>query len=118
VLNGRVRRAAQRDEYERVVTAVPGVRYVVNNISVLPNSAYDDELRAASFRALYQEPRLRPYCRRPFYQIHVLVDYGDVTLEGRVLSRADKQLAEELLRSEVRPFDVVNNLKVETAVAV
>lgn len=111
-LTGRVRRETQREEYERIVAEVPGVRHVFNQITLLPHSAYDDELRTATIRAFRQQPRVWQYCSGPAPQIHVLVEYGDVTLEGRVRSLSDKRFAENLVRSQVRPLDVVNNLNV------
>lgn len=114
-LAGRVRRESQREEYERIVATVPGVRRVFNDITLLPPSAYDDELRAAALRAFRRYPRLRAYCAPSVSRIHVLVEYGDVTLEGRVRDQADKQFVEDVVRSQVRPFEVVNNLNVEHA---
>jgi osmotically-inducible protein OsmY len=116
-LTGRVRHEAQRDEYERIAAAAPGVRHVFNNIRALLRSTYDDQLRASILRAFYQQPRLRPYCTGPACQIHILVEYGDVTLEGRVRSNADKRFAENLAISQVRAFGVVNNLIVEPGIA-
>ena len=44
-LSGAVNQPYKRDELQRIVQHVPGVKSVTNDVKVLPLSSFDDELR-------------------------------------------------------------------------
>ncbi len=52
-LQGKVTSRQKRDQIETEVATAPGVRQVVNRITVLPASATDDALRKRVARAIY-----------------------------------------------------------------
>jgi hyperosmotically inducible protein len=113
MLRGAVREPWRKQEYQRLAESVPGVTQVDNQIEVLPNSIYDDQIRVAAARAIYGDPRFVRYANRSLPPIHIIVKNGNVTLEGAVGSPLEKQLAETLVRTEVMSFQVVNNLRVD-----
>src|ERR1044071_527667 len=53
VLSGQVVRASTKSDAEHEVKDIDGVRAVVNEIEVLPNSPSDDRLRVALYRSIY-----------------------------------------------------------------
>ena len=117
-LRGAVREPWRKKEYERLAEAAPGVVEVKNEIEVLPNSTFDDQIRVAAARAIYGDPRFVRYANRSLPPIHIVVNNGKVFLKGAVASQIDKQLAETLVRTEVLSFDIVNELTVDSQNAV
>jgi osmotically-inducible protein OsmY len=114
-LDGVVREPFQRRGYESLVTRVPGVTSVVNNLEALPLSAFDDQLRGAALRAIYREATLAPLMRQPRPAIHVVVNNGRIRLEGVVRTELDRMLAEIGVRKGTIAFEVINNLQVEAS---
>src|SRR6185369_14443190 len=53
ILRGEVVRPSTKSDAEHEVKDVDGVRAVVNQIQVLPNSPSDDRLRLALYRSIY-----------------------------------------------------------------
>ncbi len=82
-LEGTVEQLAQRDDAERAVRNLAGVRAVVNKITVTPSTPAMDDVREAIERAL--ERRAEREARR----IRVDVAEGTVTLTGSVRSWAE-----------------------------
>ena len=113
-LRGAVREPWRRKEYERLAESASGVVEVKNEIEVLPTSSFDDQVRVAAARAIYEDPRFARYANRSLPPIHIIVNNGKVFLKGAVANQIDKQLAETLVRTEVLSFDVVNELKVDS----
>jgi hyperosmotically inducible periplasmic protein len=111
-LIGQVTRPTLKSDAENVVKNIESVNRVVNNITVLPVSAQDDQLRTSLFHAIYSDSTLSRYAVQAVPPIHIIVDNGKVSLEGAVATEADKNLAE--LRAKAVPgvFSVTNNLKV------
>jgi osmotically-inducible protein OsmY len=90
----------------------PGVQDVVNNIQVDPLSPMDDQSRRAVYRAIYGYPSLNKYALDPAQPIRITVVNGNVTLNGVVNSKADKDVAGIRANSVPGIFKVVNNLQV------
>ena len=113
-LMGEVTRPTLKTSAERVVTRLEGVETVDNQIKVLPVSPNDDRIRIAVYRAIYYHPNFTRYAIRSVPPIHIIVDNGDVTLEGVVASKADKDLANIQANGVSGVFSVTNNLRVES----
>lgn len=113
-LFGQVTSPSLKNSAGRVVQAVEGVSSVVNHIEVLPNSPNDDQIRLAVYRALYNRgSRLFPYSLGEYDAIGIIVNKGDVTLVGTVISESDKHFA--FLKASGAPgvFSVTNKLVVQ-----
>jgi osmotically-inducible protein OsmY len=110
-LTGRVTQPFKVSEIARQVSRVPGVREVENHLRVLPVSTSDDHLRDDLAAAIYREiPEL---AERPVPPIHIVVENGEVTLEGVVRSEAEKKQTEHVARETFGVFGVLDRLKVE-----
>jgi hyperosmotically inducible periplasmic protein len=127
---------------ERAVRRVAGVDAVNNQVEVLPVSMNDDNLRWATYYAIYRDPMLSRYApgggllwghRHAFpggfmplgpsrfpgtepagdYPIHIIVDNGRTTLLGVVDNEGDKTVAGMRARGIPGSFGVDNDLVVE-----
>jgi hyperosmotically inducible periplasmic protein len=112
-LMGQVTRPTLKSDAERVVKGIEGVEKVVNNIEVLPVSPNDDRIRVAVYRAIYGQTALQRYSLQAVPPIHIIVNNGNVTLEGVVASEADKNIANVQANGVAGVFSVKNNLRVE-----
>ena len=112
-LTGAVREPFRKDDYEKVVAEIPGVKRVDNELRVLPLSTFDDQIRWAASRAIYRDPMFAAYAIQANPPIHIIVENGKVTLKGVVANPMDKQVAEARVRTNVMAFDVTNDLQVE-----
>jgi hyperosmotically inducible protein len=112
-LMGKVSRPTLRSDAENVVKRIEGVEKVVNQIEVLPLSPNDDELRLALYRAIYGHSVLQTLAIRAVPPIHIIVEKGDVTLEGVVASEMQKNIAGIQANGVHGVFSVKNNLRVE-----
>lgn len=90
----------------------PGVKEVINRISVDPVSQFDDGIRIATYRAIYGYPALQRYAIVPWKPIRISVQNGRVTLYGVVDSDMDKQLAYMRAMQVPNVFQVTNDLVV------
>ena len=86
---------------------------MVNNIEVLPLSSFDDSLRVRTFRALARTGGLYRYLTGVNPSIHIIVNGGQVSLEGVVSGKGDRQLAYMTARGVSGAFLVVNNLRLD-----
>jgi hyperosmotically inducible periplasmic protein len=109
-LTGKVTMPYKRNDIERRVGGVDGIREVQNRIEVLPVSQFDDDLRFRIARAIYGHSNFRPYASMVNPPIHVIVEHGRVTLEGVVNSNVDRMLARSIASSFLA-FDIKNELK-------
>jgi hyperosmotically inducible protein len=112
-LLGQVTQPVIKDEADRAVKKIEGVKEVDDQIEVLPLSPFDNQIRRAEFRAIYSYPALTIYANQHAPSIHIIVKGGDVTLEGVVRNEADKNLATLRARGVPNVFSVTNNLTVE-----
>jgi hyperosmotically inducible protein len=113
-LNGSVHVPGRQEEFARIAAKVPGVTKVINDLKVLPNSPFDDQLRMAAARAIYRDSNFLDLANQPNPPVHIIVEHGQVRLEGMVTNKMQRQLAEMDVRSRTMAFDVVNDLAVES----
>ena len=116
ILRGEVVRPTLKSGAEKKVKEIESVSKVVNEIRVLPLSSFDDDIRIAVYRALFNRdsPVMR-YGLRSVPPIHIIVENGRVTLKGIVATQMDRQLAETAARGVPNTLEVNNELKVEKA---
>ena len=114
ILRGQVTRPTLKSDAEARVRSLESVAKVVNKIEVLPLSTMDDEIRLATYRAIfnYNSP-LFQYSVRAVPPIHIIVKSGHVTLRGVVANQMDRQLAEMAARKLPGVFSVDNQLMAE-----
>ena len=96
-LYGDVTMPYKRDDLEKRVSLVDGVKAVVSKVRVLPVSQWDDNLRYRIARAIYGNPNFWNYAASANPAIHIIVDRGRVTLTGVVQSEVDRMLARSLV---------------------
>jgi hyperosmotically inducible protein len=113
-LFGQVSRPTLKSDAEGVVKRIVGVARVDNQIDVLPVSFYDDRIRLAEFRAIYHTLSLDRYVLRAIPAIHIIVRNGNVTLEGVVATKFDKDLANIKANGVSGVFSVTNHLRVSS----
>src|SRR6516162_5438418 len=92
-LTGRVTMDYKRDDIEKRVAKLDGVRQVRDGISLLPVSQADDPLRHRIAWAFYGNPNFWNYAIGPNPPIHIVVEHGHVTLTGVVNSDHDRRIA-------------------------
>ncbi|HEX8501130.1 MAG TPA: BON domain-containing protein [Pyrinomonadaceae bacterium] len=114
-LSGQVVQPSTRKDAERRVKRLAGVERVVNQIEVLPFSSFDDSIRVSAYRALFgwDSPLFR-YGRGTNPSIHIVVERGNLTLEGVVSNEGHRNLARMLVSSIPGVFSVTNNLQAES----
>jgi osmotically-inducible protein OsmY len=115
-LGGTAYAPVDKDSALGLVEHYPGVKDVVDNITVQPLSPNDDRIRVAEFRSIYGFPTLNKYAMDPAKPIRIGVANGNVTLTGVVDSKADKEVAN--LRANAVPgvFHVTDLLQVANPV--
>lgn len=111
-VEGQDRTGVGRDEALAEIANMPGVKDVIENISIAPTSIYDDGLRLRALRAIYSDPVLSKYAMDPARPIRIIVDNGHVTLYGEVNSAMDKQVAGIRAGQLFGAFSVENKLVV------
>lgn len=134
VLNGQASRPTLKKSADRVVQKIEGVHSVENNIEVLPNSRFDNDVRVRAYVTIYGDASLSRYNPnrgtplwvsparlatgltndppRGHHPIHIIVQNGNVTLEGVVDTEGDKNLAGIRANGIQGAFKVTNNLAV------
>ncbi len=112
-LSGRVRDSGRQQGYEARVEAISGVTQIQNEIEVLPQSTFDDELRIAATRRIYNHPEFLQYTFQAHPPIHIVVENGRISLEGFVATELERRLAETALFG-LDAFEIVNNLMTDT----
>jgi hyperosmotically inducible protein len=112
-LLGDVSRPTLKSDAERAVKEIEGVGRVDNQIKVLPASPNDDRIRRATYRKIYGNTVLSQYQLRAVPPIHIVVENGNVKLEGVVARQIEKQIAGMQANSVSGVFSVENNLRVE-----
>jgi osmotically-inducible protein OsmY len=109
---GEVRQPISKDSAFSIVSSVPGVKEVVNNVKVAPVSGFDDRIRIAATRAIYGDSVLNRYEADPALPIRIVVDNGKLSLYGTVASKMDKEVAGIRAGEVFGVFKVQNNLVV------
>ena len=115
-LRGKVSRPTLKSDAENVVKRIEGVEKVSNLIEVLPLSPNDDRLRMALYRAIYGHSTLQTLSVRAVPPIHIIVENGNVTLEGIAANEMQKNIAGIQANGVSGVFSVTNNLRVESTI--
>lgn len=113
-VEGQDRTGVGRDEALADIANMPGVKDVIDNISLEPVSLFDDGLRLRAARAIYGDSVLSKYATDPARPIRIIVANGRVTLYGSVDSAMDKEVAGIRANQLAGAFSVDNKLQVET----
>jgi osmotically-inducible protein OsmY len=111
-LGGHAHDYPSRDSALGLVSTTPGVKEVVDEISVDPVSQMDWQTRMAVARAVYSFPTLNKYAIDPAMPIRISVQNGNVELYGMVDSQADKDAAGIRANGVPGVFSVKNYLQV------
>jgi hyperosmotically inducible periplasmic protein len=111
-VEGADRTGVGRDEALADIANMPGVKDVVDNVTIEPVSVFDDGLRLRAMRAIYRDPVLSKYAIDPAKPIRIIVENGHVTLYGAVNSAMDKQVAGMRAGQLFGAFSVENKLEV------
>ena len=114
-LTGKVTMPYKRSDIEQRVAKVNGVVTVRDQITVLPVSQFDDELRYRIARSIYSNSNFWNYAIMANPPIHIVVDHGRVTLTGVVQNNVDRMLARSLA-TQFGAFSVTNALKTDAEV--
>jgi osmotically-inducible protein OsmY len=102
-----------KDDAIAILARTPGIKDVVNDVTVLPVSSFDDSIRVRTARAIYRDSVLGRYASDPVHPIRIVVDNGHVTLYGTVESTMDKNIAGIRAGSVSGSFSVENKLQVD-----
>lgn len=111
-LSGQVVRPTLKAHAEAAVKSLEGVGTVVNQIEVLPVSPTDNEIRRATYQAIYRDRTLKKYAVLAVPPIHIIVKNGALSLEGEVETESDRGLAESRAGSVANVSGVTNHLSV------
>ena len=114
-LTGKVTMPYKRNDIEKRIAKLDGVRSVSDQISVLPVSQFDDELRYRIARSIYNNSNFWNYAIMPNPPIRIVVEHGRVTLTGVVQSEVDRMLARSLA-TQFGALSVTNALKTDAEV--
>jgi len=112
ILYGQVVQPSLKDDAAKVIKKIEGVERVENHIEVLPTSGNDDRIRRDVFIAIYRYGPLQHYGVGSNRPIRIIVNHGNVTLEGVVDREADKNMAYIRANGVPGVFSVKNNLMV------
>lgn len=110
-LSGRVTNPKKKEDIEKRVQKIDGVRSLTSEIGVLPLSPSDDELRYRVARSIYNHPMFWMHGQRPIAPIHIIVERGRVTLTGLADSEVQRTMAASLAQVS-GSFGVTNRIKV------
>jgi hyperosmotically inducible protein len=111
-VEGQDRTGVGRDEAMAEIANMPGVKDVIDNVSIEPVSPFDDSVRLRALRAIYGDSVLSKYAIDPARPIRIIVVNGHVTLYGSVDSTMDKNIAGIRAGSVFGAFSVENKLQV------
>ena len=115
LLTGKVTMPYKKTDIEKRVANVAAVTSIDNQIEVLPVSQFDNQLRQGIARAIYSNSSLSNYGLGPNPSIHIIVEHGQVTLDGVVMNNMDRQIARTVAGS-FTTFGVKNELKTDEEV--
>jgi hyperosmotically inducible protein len=140
VLKGYASRPVLKSDAESAVKGIAGVESVDNQIEVLPNLPFDDQIRQSVYNRIYGSSALSKYNGNAgrlgrgrsiarmaggitndpplgYHAIHIIVKSGRVTLYGVVSNTTDMAIAGMQANSAPGAFSVDNDLVVEGAKA-
>jgi hyperosmotically inducible protein len=112
-LTGSVVQPWHKDDIQKRVARLEGVREVKNQIRVQPASTFDDRLRVQLYRQIYGADMFQRYASFANPPIHIVVENGNITLTGLVNSRVEKAVLSSIARGTLA-FRVDNQVQVES----
>jgi len=112
-VEGQDRTGLGRDEALADIANMPGVKDVIDNVSIAPVSNFDDGIRVRAMRAIYRDSVLSKYAMDPARPIRIIVANGHVTLYGSVASKMDKDVAGIRANQIFGAFSVENKLQID-----
>jgi osmotically-inducible protein OsmY len=110
ILSGKVAEARNKKDAENAIEDVKGVESVKNNIEILPLSSFDNSIRVRLFRTFVRQGGIFRYVQGTNPLVRLIVEGGNVTLEGYVTNLGDYNLMNILANSVTNVFSVKNNL--------
>lgn len=113
LLMGKVLSLGTRRDAENAVRRIPGVERVVNQISELPPSGFDNRIRQQLVREYVNSPGLYGYLQGSNPSVRIIVENGHVSLEGYVNNRGTASYMQALASGIPGVFSVTNNLVIE-----
>ena len=116
-LTGKVHNAINKNDAEGYVKRIPGVTRVINNIDLLPVGSFDDSIRRNLYATIHNWGGLSRYLWTVNPDVRLIVERGNVTLEGSVYNEADRNSMNIVARSVPNVFSVTNNLRVGSVAA-
>lgn len=111
-LLGQVMYPTTKEDAEKRVRKLEGVKEVKNEIEVLPLSRFDDRIRYRVWRSIANKGSLYRYLLGANPSLRIIVNDGRVSLEGFVNSKGDYDLAYIAAREVPGTFEVKNNLEI------
>lgn len=114
-LVGSVNRPWRKDDLDRRVAKVEGVRELRNEIRVQPVSSFDDRLRLQLYRRIYGSGTFARYASFPDPPVRIVVENGRITLTGIVNSNVERVLLGSIARGTLA-FAVDNQVQVESEI--
>jgi osmotically-inducible protein OsmY len=111
-VSGQVTQPYKKSDLGNILANIKGVTDVKNNLQVLPTSFYDDHIREEIAERIYGDPGFYDYGNQANPPIHIIVNNGNVTLEGVVNSKVDRTEAEIDARFAATYFGLKNNLRI------
>lgn len=112
-LTGQVTQPVVKEDAERAVKKLAGVRSVNSQIEVLPLSRMDDQIRRGIYYAVYGYRPLERYGSGAEPAIRIVVKNGNVTLTGVVANAIDRTMVYQRANSVPGVFSVTNQLLIE-----
>jgi hyperosmotically inducible protein len=113
LLQGSVRQPWLKDSFDRRVAELEGVREIRNEIRIAPTSVYDDRLRLQLYRQIYGDDMFVRYSNWASPPIRIVVENGNVTLNGIVNSPVEQARLGMIARGTLA-FKVTNAVEVES----
>jgi len=114
-LQGSVLEPWRKDEIERQVARLDGIRELHSEIRVQPVSGFDDRLRLQLYRRIYGSGLFERYATLVNPPIRIIVENGNITLTGVVNSRVEKAVLGSIARESLA-FKVDNQVQVESEI--
>ena len=112
-LTGSVLQPWHKDDLQKRVAKLEGVREVKNQIRVQPVSIFDDRLRVQLYRQIYGAGMFQRYASFANPPIHIIVENGNITLTGLVNSQVEKAVLGSIARGTLA-FRVDNQVQIES----
>jgi hyperosmotically inducible periplasmic protein len=95
------------------VKQIDGVEKVIDHIKLLSSSPSDEQIRHQVADAIYGSGSLASYSWSAMPSIHIIVNGGQVRLEGVVDNQPDKDAAALRANGVAGVLQVTNNLRIE-----